>query len=398
MLKIIKRLYTVEVFQLISSSLQSYLCRYFKLKRRVIFNSSFNKNYNFNSKYLFEYFLDNPLNGYEVKFVINDVKKRNELSKRYGNHFIETKSFIGKWYVLLSELWITSTLETPVFSLFKHEERKVYHLGHGIPLKKVGLAEEKITKLQFINRKLRTRLFTDVMSYSDNMVDIMKRSFDSDGINFVTNGQPRNDSLRLVNNSLKELFSEINKETKLILYAPTWRPYEKTTIFPFKKLDMKKLEKVLVDEDALIFLRTHPYYEVNYPKDIASLDRVKFLNSDIIPEIMDYINQFDVLVTDYSSIYLDYLPLNRPIIYIPYDLERYKKKVGFSIEYEKFAPGPKVNSFDEFITVLKKSISNNEYYLDERQRVNDFVNGKTDGNCKENYEYIVKDLLGENEE
>lgn len=394
MLKIIKRLYTVEVWQLITSSIQSYLCKYFILKRRLIFNSSFNKNYNFNSKYLFEYFLERQSeDSLEVRFVINDRKKRKDLIEKYGPYFIETQSFKGKWYVLRSKVWITSTLETPVFSIFRHKERKVYHLGHGVPLKKIGLAEEKISKLKYLNRKLRTRIFTHVLCYSDELEDAMQKVFQNEDIKYVKLGQPRNDSLSDRKESLENFYQEEGKESRLILYAPTWRPYDKTILFPFIDLDIDKLNEFLIKENLIIFLRSHPYYEVDIKKEIIGLDRVKVLSSETVPEIMDYLNQFDLLITDYSSIYLDYLPLNKPIIFLPYDYKRYSKEVGFSLDYDKFSPGFKVVTFVDFMSSLKKSLNSEEDYECNRIKINRFINGKKQDNCKENYDFVIKQLL-----
>ena len=54
----------------------------------------------------------------------------------------------------------------------------------------------------------------------------------------------------------------------------------------------------------------------------------------------DFLNVVDVLITDYSSIYFDYLLLNRPIIFHMPDLEEYQKKRGFILDpLDEWTPG-----------------------------------------------------------
>ncbi len=43
-------------------------------------------------------------------------------------------------------------------------------------------------------------------------------------------------------------------------------------------------------------------------------------------DLYEVVNAADLLITDYSSIYFDYLLLDRPIIFTPLDLEEYRKK------------------------------------------------------------------------
>ena len=50
---------------------------------------------------------------------------------------------------------------------------------------------------------------------------------------------------------------------------------------------------------------------------------------------MDIADIFDILITDYSSIYIDYLLLDRPLIFLPYDKEQYLKGRGMNFEYDK---------------------------------------------------------------
>src|SRR5699024_10035846 len=137
-------------------------------------------------------------------------------------------------------------------------------------------------------------------------------------------GQPRNDAIFKKNNKneiLNELYSDLLSHQNIILYAPTFRDNSKTILFPFEDFDSKQLDNFLEENQLLIFIRCHQSDINNIEKNFGN--RVKFINEDKIEDIMDIINIFDLLITDYSSIYIDYLLTNNPILFLPYDKEEY---------------------------------------------------------------------------
>lgn len=87
-------------------------------------------------------FLEN-VDNYEIRFVVNDHHQREELTRCYGQYFITNTKFSDIFYILSSSIWFTSSLETPIGGFFHSFRRKVFHLGHGIPIKSIGLSEKK---------------------------------------------------------------------------------------------------------------------------------------------------------------------------------------------------------------------------------------------------------------
>jgi CDP-glycerol glycerophosphotransferase (TagB/SpsB family) len=79
------------------------------------------------------------------------------------------------------------------------------------------------------------------------------------------------------------------------------------------------------------------------------------------------LDEIEILITDYSGVYFDFLLLNRPIIFYPYDYGYYKNSNrGFLLNYAKNTAGKKVYN----ITDLKKELLNiligNDNYKKER--------------------------------
>src|SRR5699024_1507687 len=119
------------------------------------------------------------------------------------------------------------------------------------------------------------------------------------------------------------------------------------------------LNKFLEENDLIIFIRTHQS-ESNLVSDYG--DRVKLINDDIIGDIMDIVNIFDLLITDYSSIYIDYLLTKKPIIFLPYDKDEYLSKRGLNFEYDEVTPGPKPTNYVDFEKELLALLYDKDYY------------------------------------
>jgi CDP-glycerol glycerophosphotransferase (TagB/SpsB family) len=80
------------------------------------------------------------------------------------------------------------------------------------------------------------------------------------------------------------------------------------------------------------------------------------------------------IITDYSSVYFDFLLLDRPIIFAAFDLETYKRKRNFYYDYDSVTPGPKARDWDETITQLELILNGEDDWRNERHRINERFN------------------------
>ena len=92
----------------------------------------------------------------------------------------------------------------------------------------------------------------------------------------------------------------------------------------------------------------------------------------------------DFLITDYSSIYFDYLLLNRPIGFTIEDMKEYEGNRGFVFEHPfEYMPGRIIQNKEEFMCFLQDTVAGIDGYEEERARVNALVNQvNTPDNCK----------------
>lgn len=358
-----------------------------------IFSSSFNIKYNYNSKYLFEYVLKNEPNVNPL-YIINDNEKRHKLQKKYGDkYFIETKSLPGIKKVLNAGVWFTSA-SLPVYGLGLNKDRIIVNLWHGVPLKKIGLMENNLSKLTRIYFKyIFSNNYTYILITSKKLLGIMGKSFGVAEDKIKIWGQPRNDTVFRANDGRKiltSLYEVLPNYKKIILYAPTFRSTKGTKFFPFADFKSDELDNFLEENELIIFIRCHQSEINSIENDLG--DRIKLINEDKVEEIMDIINIFDLLITDYASIYIDYLLTEKPMVFLPYDKEDYLKDRGLNFEYDSVTPGPKPETFENLKDEVNKLLKDSSYYYAERHKINMFFN-EVNSECSPNIcSFIKKDI------
>lgn len=361
--------YNKTRLKILVSGIPAIICSLFlpKKKGRIILNSHFNESFDFNSKYLFLYLLKN---GYDAWYVVNNANNRKKLIEVYGNHFIETESFKGKVFALRSKLWFVSAFEMPVGGMFLNIGRTVVHLTHGSLIKNVGVLEKNVSLIKRFYYKffIRTNLSYSVAT-SDFFVPSTAGYTGLPQNKILVTGFPRNDEL---NNTTKEIPEILNNNSFKILYAPTWRKDADVNLFPFTDFDTDDFNTFLKENNITIYIRLHPYNEVSI-KDELLQSNIKLFSTSTCKEIMDCLSCFDALITDYSSILYDFMILNRPLMFFPYDYEEYEKKVGFAVDYSVITPGYKPKTFKE----LKESLLDMKFkdsYKEQRENVNKICN------------------------
>jgi len=145
----------------------------------------------------------------------------------------------------------------------------------------------------------------------------------------------------------------------IILYAPTYR--ENGSVFFFPDFDKGRSQKFIKEHNILFIVKLHPLEEAHTIKIFKKMENIILLEDQMLQErhldIYDFFPCTDILVTNYSSVYFDFLLLDKPILFAVPDLEEYRKKRSFVLEpFEFWAPGPKVKNFKKFLEEIKKSI------------------------------------------
>ncbi|MBS5817914.1 CDP-glycerol glycerophosphotransferase family protein [Proteus mirabilis] len=320
-----------------------------KNNKKIIFTSYKNMKYNFCSRIFFEFLLQQE-NEYDIKFVINDNELRDYLNKNIGNYFITSYKFKDVVECLSSRIWISSCkpIYSSPLSLIGHININVWH---GIPLKKVGINDKHQSKI----KKLIYKYYYSWCFYSlfvvssEEVKKLIHSSFNvKNNKIFISGsliGENFSKSIDLEqNNKLKNILIKSRKNK--VLYAPTYRDGGKTQFFPFNGLDKNEFEKFLKKNEITIYIRPH-HLEKNYKKYIE-WEGIEYLGSDIISEITYYLENFNFLITDYSSILFDYMLTNGNLILLPYDYDIYKKERGLNFSIDEINYGDIATTLEDF--------------------------------------------------
>lgn len=104
---------------------------------------------------------------------------------------------------------------------------------------------------------------------------------------------------------------------------------------------------------------------------------------------MEVLAMFDLLITDYSSIYIVNLLLERPILFLPYDQGSISEDTGVLFDYDEVTPGPKPKSYAEFLNSIEGLLYNEMNYVENRKKIERKFN-KIQKPCSEDICRMVK--------
>jgi CDP-glycerol glycerophosphotransferase len=220
---------------------------------------------------------------------------------------------------------------------------------------------------------------------------LIARCFLIDPKKFCYLGHPKNDILcknsGTTKKSLRTIIRNIPEYEKTILYCPTYRRDAPTLFFPFDDFDPTNLAHFLEKNKLIILVRTHIYSKQSSMNFFSN--RVIPFGFNVCADVNSILPETDILITDYSSIYIDYLLLNRPCIFIPYDLESYKNKRGFLLDYDSWTPGHKVLTYKEFICAVEDVLSGKDTYKNKRAALRKkFHQYQTENSCEKVFQLI----------
>ncbi len=192
---------------------------------------------------------------------------------------------------------------------------------------------------------------------SSNIQDYYSEAFQIPKTKIKPLGLPRADYY-FENHDIDDLKSkffekyDLSGDKKIVLYAPTFRDEEKyNNVFDY--LDLEKFNQSLGDE-YILALRLHPKIKKFYSGEISSEEQ--YIDCSDYPSEQELLLISDILITDYSSIMIEFALLNKPIIFFTYDFESYMtEERGFYFDFKSTVPGPVVYDSNQLIDVIKSN-------------------------------------------
>lgn len=346
-----------------------------------------------NTKYLFLHLNNQKQKDFKVVWLTDDKLMQEKFKEKGFKNIYLRKSIKGIYYALRAKYWIYDNTKDTVYKNMSGNAIGI-NLWHGIPLKKIEYDMPKYSNLPTWQKNIFKFLRGKDNFYIVNS-EYEQRCYETA---FLTKkedikilGSPRLDVLlNDISNSnlfMEKDFKKIKefKEQgkKLFFYTPTFRDTDKDISSWLKSQNLKNFLKNnnailicklhFVDKNSLNFELTEEFYKMDS-------------DSDIYP-VLKY---SDALITDYSSIYFDYLLLDKPILYYPIDLEEYQEKCrGFYRPYDDLTAGVKAYNEDELVSAMNDVINGVDNYKEKRKLLRDKMFKYQDGrNCERVVEWI----------
>ena len=339
-----------------------------------------------NTKYIFQYLVKNT--EYKVIWITNSRNLLKELkAKGYQAVYkfelntiklLRKAKFIFTTHGVFDVLPIDFSPNTIFVCTWHGVQNKRNSSVHG-PIKYGKLA--KYLKLKIVNDSFINYFVTPSGTKKDKKLIV--NYFQISPTKIITTGYPRNDILFSKDLELKTQIRRKYKISKIfkriLLYAPTFRDISLTAKLPLNQEELIELNYVLKRSNSILIMKAHMFEKIIEFKNYSNIKKA-LKNTDI----QELLCITDILITDYSSVYCDFLLLNKPILLFTYDFEEFMKKGrGFYYDFKQIAPGPLLFTGKDLIKAIK-NVDNIEKDFEERRlKTMKLYHKNIDGNSTE---------------
>lgn len=329
-----------------------------------------------NNKAIYDYLI---ANGYNEKYKI--VVSTSDY-KQYRNNCPKNVSFVNPVKAILN-FFVSQYVFYCIgkIPIKPGKGQKVIFMGHGMPMKAGSEGQLKGYKSNNIH-------YTHLMVTGKVFIPMQSRIYSCPENMFFVCGNPKCDVMYLPNPHY-----DFGDYEKIIFWAPTFRKstsmnmndsLKEESILPMvSNDDFQKLDTYLKSLKVKIVVKLHPEQDLS-KYNIVKMDNFILLShQDFLKKGMDiyrFMKQCDAMISDYSSIYYDFMLLDRPVGFTEDDLNDYAGKRGFSVDVDKFRPGHKMRNLDDLFKFIKDLAENKDDYKLERQQLNTLVNEDMEGN------------------
>lgn len=364
-------------------------CETKKIQENVVLYESFwGRGVVDNPHAIFSYLLsDSRYSHLQHVWVLDDFESNKNMIKKYENHknvrFImhESKEYLET--LATAKYLINNVTFKPYF--VKRDGQIYINTWHGTPLKSMGY--EQVGGNLTSNNMVRNFLLSDyLISANETMTNMYLDSYKMRGLypgKIIEDGYPRNDFLFHTdkNEFLQELEKEgihIDPSKKIILYAPTWREASSNVaiVNPDEFMEFKEcVERHINTDEYQLLIKPHQYVY----QQLKDMEEYKNLFIPATVDANQLMSVVDVMVSDYSSIFLDYLATDKPVVFYIPDLETYRAVRGLKVGVEDL-PGFASDNLEEVAEFLGHIDENQDEYKEKYDEVKEKIAKYDDGN------------------
>lgn len=321
-----------------------------KKGNKILFLSENREDMNGNLKAIYDRMLERRLD------------EQYKLNKSICNIFIEKQSPIY-WLCTVSKIAMHDFIfvedYVPILGFLKLDKSttvvQTWHAGFGFKSVGYGRFGLKGSPNPFHSCH---RNYTYALVGNEYLKEIYSEVFGIEESSLLPTGMPRlscflNDDV--IKKSREILYEKMPflQNKRVITFAPTYRgSNQKEAYYDMNRIDQEQLYDFCEKNNSVVLFKFHPFLKgkhlVNekYEKNLIDL-------SDYNINDLFYIT--DVLITDYSSCFYDYILLKKPVLFYVYDEELYSATRGVHRPVSKVAPGKICKSFPELMDALEQT-------------------------------------------
>lgn len=346
-----------------------------------------------NIKAFYDYLISNRINDY-IK-IIWFVHNPSEYPKTKNVMFVSRYKFINfkaDYYIAVAHIFIFSH---PYWLTKWKKDQIVIHTTHSASQIKKDTSDP-------------IKISDYVLVCSDDVKEKRKGAFLIPEENLLVIGQPRIDLLFKHKDCIKKLIPNYDGQ-KVILSMETfkqtkyWTDGDNVDSFAINVVhtldDMKKLDAFLEKNKCIILIKVHHLQDMSF-LNIVNFRNIFYINDSDLREINAQTNELlenaDCLLTDYSSVFYEYLMLDRPIGFLLGDMDKYNR--GFNMENPlDFMPGTKIYDISQLFDFIVNMRAEKVKYKKERKEMCDLTfKYQDDRNSERLWNWIRINCLGEN--
>jgi len=255
------------------------------------------------------------------------------------------------------------------------------NVWHGMPIKRIGWLLEGDEGVAC----------SHTLATSPFWAEIMGRAMEPRG-EVLPIGLPRNDRLFSDRPEVLEKLG-LPADRKLLAWLPTYRKSvcglprsdgkESGNVFEMPDVDPASLNAFLAERNAFLLVKPHPMAFCGSPQVWSHLviaDDVWLRDHGL--SLYQFLGATDCLISDVSSVVIDYLLLDRPVIHAFADREAYESSRGFTVSpIEEFFAGPVANNSHDLLSLIDLILAGNDPGAVQRHKLRNLSHGHRDGDA-----------------
>lgn len=376
-------------------------CAILPMRREILLES--NPDFACNTYELYRYFLKAGLNKkYKLVWRVREPEK-------YKDNEPENVYYIAKYpegalnkirhYVRCNRAMasISCNSNLPKYKVAKRQVN--IYLDHGSQLKSMASKDGQ-------KAPLRCDYLTSQSSF---FVPYHLQEYTIREDQIICTGLPRDDQFYREQDSITQLIPDAKEYDKVIIWTPTFRAHmdqyrvDVATDYPYglpflaSEEDIARLQSCLEAAKVLLVIKPHPVQDLS-KLQLGANRNIRVVKSDQLSELGIQINellaQTDAMITDYSSIYYDYLFTGKPIAITLDDYNQYSDSKGFVFENPlEILKGERLYNLDELCGFIENTAKGIDPLKEERESVQKKINDFDDGcNSKRVYDFLMTKL------